>query len=85
MAPVRFHAGADFLVVGSPVWKASEPMRAVRDIVDQIDQGLSQRSSERQRSQSPAPSLEMSTEVLLNLRREAGAATPQAYPTRSEA
>jgi orotidine-5'-phosphate decarboxylase len=34
------HAGADFLVVGGPIWKASEPMRAVRDIVDQIDRGL---------------------------------------------
>jgi orotidine-5'-phosphate decarboxylase len=34
------NAGADFLVVGSPIWKASEPMRAVRDIVDQIDRGL---------------------------------------------
>jgi orotidine-5'-phosphate decarboxylase len=33
-------AGADFLVVGSPVWKADEPIRAVRDIVDQIDRGL---------------------------------------------
>jgi orotidine-5'-phosphate decarboxylase len=32
--------GADFLVVGSPIWKATEPMRAVRDIVDQIDRGL---------------------------------------------
>jgi orotidine-5'-phosphate decarboxylase len=34
------HAGADFLVVGSPIWKASEPMRAVCEIVDQIDRGL---------------------------------------------
>jgi orotidine-5'-phosphate decarboxylase len=34
------HGGADFLVVGSPIWKATEPMRAVRDIVDQIDRGL---------------------------------------------
>ncbi len=33
-------AGADFLVVGSPIWKASEPVRAVREIVDQIDRGL---------------------------------------------
>ena len=40
------HAGADFLVVGSPIWKAREPMRAVREIVDQIDRGL--------RSGSPA-------------------------------
>jgi orotidine-5'-phosphate decarboxylase len=43
------HAGADFLVVGSPIWKASEPMRAVREIVDQIDRGL--------RSGPPAGSL----------------------------
>ena len=34
------HSGADFLVVGSPIWKANEPMRAVRDIVDQLDRGL---------------------------------------------
>ena len=34
------HSGADFLVVGSPVWKASEPLRAVREIVDQMDKGL---------------------------------------------
>jgi orotidine-5'-phosphate decarboxylase len=33
-------SGADFLVVGSPIWKATEPMRAVREIVDQIDRGL---------------------------------------------
>jgi hypothetical protein len=26
--------------VGSPIWKASEPVRAVREIVDQIDRGL---------------------------------------------
>jgi orotidine-5'-phosphate decarboxylase len=32
--------GADFLVVGSPVWKSSEPARAVREIVEQIDRGL---------------------------------------------
>jgi orotidine-5'-phosphate decarboxylase len=33
-------AGADYLVVGSPIWKAAEPARAVRAIVDQIDRGL---------------------------------------------
>jgi orotidine-5'-phosphate decarboxylase len=33
-------AGADYLVVGSPIWKAAEPTRAVREIVDQIDRGL---------------------------------------------
>ncbi|HSR58368.1 MAG TPA: hypothetical protein VLL57_09265, partial [Candidatus Binataceae bacterium] len=32
--------GADFLVVGSPIWKANEPMRAVREIIEQIDRGL---------------------------------------------
>jgi orotidine-5'-phosphate decarboxylase len=42
-------SGADFLVVGSPVWKASEPMRVVREIVEQIDRGL--------RSGPPAGSL----------------------------
>jgi orotidine-5'-phosphate decarboxylase len=32
--------GSDFLVIGSPIWKAADPMRAVREIVDQIDRGL---------------------------------------------
>ena len=34
------HSGADFMVVGSPIWKANEPLRAVREIVAQLDRGL---------------------------------------------
>jgi orotidine-5'-phosphate decarboxylase len=33
-------AGADYLVVGSAVWNASEPARAVREIVEQIERTL---------------------------------------------
>jgi orotidine-5'-phosphate decarboxylase len=33
-------AGADYLVVSSPVWRAAEPRRAVREIVEEMDRGL---------------------------------------------
>ena len=33
-------AGADYVVVGSPIWRAAEPMRAVREITDDIERGL---------------------------------------------
>lgn len=33
-------AGADYLVVGSPIWRASEPLRAVREITDEMERGL---------------------------------------------
>lgn len=33
-------AGADYLVVSGPIWRASEPMRAVRDITDEMERGL---------------------------------------------
>jgi orotidine-5'-phosphate decarboxylase len=33
-------AGADYLIVGRPIWRADEPARAVREIIDQIDRGL---------------------------------------------
>jgi orotidine-5'-phosphate decarboxylase len=51
------HAGADFLVVGSPIWKASEPMMAVREIVDQIDRGLRSGPPNGSLSSHPAPSV----------------------------
>jgi orotidine-5'-phosphate decarboxylase len=38
-------AGADYLVVGSPIWNAKEPMRAVREIVEEMERGM--RSSPR--------------------------------------
>jgi orotidine-5'-phosphate decarboxylase len=33
-------AGADYVVVGSPIWRADEPLRAVREITDDIERGL---------------------------------------------
>ncbi|MDO8430986.1 MAG: orotidine 5'-phosphate decarboxylase / HUMPS family protein [Candidatus Binatus sp.] len=33
-------AGADYVVVGAPVWQAPEPVRAVREITDGIERGL---------------------------------------------
>ena len=33
-------AGADYVVVGSPIWRAAEPLRAVREITDEIERGL---------------------------------------------
>jgi orotidine-5'-phosphate decarboxylase len=33
-------AGADFVVIGAPVSRATEPVRAVREITDRIEQGL---------------------------------------------
>lgn len=33
-------AGADYLVVGGSIWRASEPMRAVREITDEMERGL---------------------------------------------
>ncbi|MGH7924266.1 MAG: orotidine-5'-phosphate decarboxylase [Candidatus Binatus sp.] len=38
-------AGADYVVVGSPIWRAAEPIRAVREITEDIERGL--RSSPR--------------------------------------
>jgi orotidine-5'-phosphate decarboxylase len=32
--------GADYVVVGSPIWRAAEPLRAVREITDDIERGL---------------------------------------------
>ncbi len=33
-------AGADYLVVSGPIWRASEPLRAVREITDEMERGL---------------------------------------------
>jgi orotidine-5'-phosphate decarboxylase len=33
-------AGADYVVVGSPIWRAAEPIRAVREIAEDIERGL---------------------------------------------
>ena len=33
-------AGADYVVVGSPIWRAAEPLLAVRQITDDIERGL---------------------------------------------
>jgi orotidine-5'-phosphate decarboxylase len=32
--------GADYVIVGSPIWRAAEPIRAVREITDDIERGL---------------------------------------------
>jgi orotidine-5'-phosphate decarboxylase len=32
--------GADYLVVGSPIWRAAEPLRAVREIAEDMERGL---------------------------------------------
>jgi orotidine-5'-phosphate decarboxylase len=45
-------AGADYVVVGAPVWQATEPVRAVREIADGIERGL---------RASPRSALEMLT------------------------
>jgi len=44
-AAEAIRAGADYVVVGSPIWRAAEPLRAVREITDDIERGL--RSSPR--------------------------------------
>jgi orotidine-5'-phosphate decarboxylase len=33
-------SGADYVVVGRPIWNAAEPIRAVREITDDIERGL---------------------------------------------
>ncbi len=39
-AAAAIRLGADYLVIGSPIWRAGEPLRAVREIIEQIDRGL---------------------------------------------
>jgi len=46
-------AGADFLVVGSPIWRAPEPIRAVREITEAMERGL--RASARATLDFPPP------------------------------
>ena len=45
-------AGADYLVVSNPIWGASEPLRAVREITDEMERGWRQ-SASRDRTSSP--------------------------------
>lgn len=33
-------AGADYLVVSNPIWRSNEPLRAVREITDEMERGL---------------------------------------------
>jgi orotidine-5'-phosphate decarboxylase len=33
-------AGADYLVIGSPIWRAVEPLRALREILEEVERGL---------------------------------------------
>ncbi len=33
-------AGADYLIVSNPIWRSSEPLRAVREITDEMERGL---------------------------------------------
>jgi orotidine-5'-phosphate decarboxylase len=33
-------AGADYLVVGSPIWNAPEPMRVVHEIIEAMERGM---------------------------------------------
>jgi orotidine-5'-phosphate decarboxylase len=33
-------AGADYLIVGSPIWNATDPLRAVREIIDEMERGI---------------------------------------------
>jgi|SRR5215469_20440 len=39
-AAEAIRAGADYVVIGSPIWRAAEPVRAVREITDDIERGL---------------------------------------------
>jgi orotidine-5'-phosphate decarboxylase len=32
--------GADYLVVSNPIWRSNEPLRAVREITDEMERGL---------------------------------------------
>jgi orotidine-5'-phosphate decarboxylase len=44
-AAEAIRAGVDYLVVGSPIWRASEPLQAVSEIAEDMEHGL--RSSPR--------------------------------------
>ena len=46
-------AGADYVVVGGPVWRDAEPIRVVREIADEIERGL--RTNSRGALEVPGP------------------------------
>ncbi|HYB92067.1 MAG TPA: orotidine-5'-phosphate decarboxylase [Candidatus Binataceae bacterium] len=46
-------AGADFLVVGSPIWRAQEPIQAVREITEEMERAM--RASPRATFDFPPP------------------------------
>ncbi len=33
-------SGADYVVIGSPIWRSSEPQRALRALIDEMERGL---------------------------------------------
>lgn len=39
-AAAAVRAGADYLIVSNPIWRAREPLRAVREITDEMERGL---------------------------------------------
>lgn len=39
-AAEAIRGGADFIVIGGPIWRAAEPIRAVREITEDIERGL---------------------------------------------
>ena len=59
-------AGADYVVVGSPIWRAAEPLRAVHEITDDIERGL--RNSPRRTFEilNPVPCSPSSLRVCLS-------------------
>ncbi|HYL57732.1 MAG TPA: orotidine-5'-phosphate decarboxylase [Candidatus Acidoferrales bacterium] len=48
-------AGADYVVVGGPVWRSAEPVRVVREIADDIERGLRTNSRIASEVQNPRP------------------------------
>jgi orotidine-5'-phosphate decarboxylase len=54
-AAEAIRAGADYLVVGSPIWRAAEPIRAVLEITEDIERGLRTSSRGALELLSPRP------------------------------
>ncbi len=48
-------AGADYVVVGGPVWRSAEPVRVVREIADDIERGLRNNSRSAPEVHNPRP------------------------------
>ena len=48
-------AGADYVVVGGPVWRTAEPVRVVREIADDIERGLRTNSRSTPEVHNPRP------------------------------